>query len=64
MRYCLDLMTINFLAKKTNFNGILQSINTVNNKITKFQTKKILNKFNKKDQIAILGSVLNQIQMI
>ena len=56
--YCLpkDLMAINFLAKKNEiFNGILQSINTVNNKITKFQIKKILNKFNKKDQIAILG---------
>ncbi len=56
--YCLpkDLMAINHLAKKNRItNGILQSINIVNKKITIFQISKVLKNFDKKDQIAILG---------
>lgn len=56
--YCLpkDLMAINHLAKKNKIsNGILDSINKVNKKIIKFQIEKILNKFKKRDKIAILG---------
>ena len=56
--YCLpkDLMALNFLAKKNKiFNGILESTNNVNKKITRFQTQKLFRKFNKKNQIAILG---------
>ena len=56
--YCLpkDLMAINHLAKKNKItNGILQSINIVNKKITTFQISKVLKNFDKKDQIAILG---------
>ena len=56
--YCLpkDLMALNFLAKKNKIlNGILESTNSVNNKITRFQTKKLFRKFSKNNQIAILG---------
>ena len=49
-------MALNFLAKKNKIlNGILESTNSVNNKITRFQTKKLFRKFSKNNQIAILG---------
>ena len=56
--YCLpkDISAMNFISKKSNIkNGIINSIQNINNLIFFHQAKKIIKKFKKKEKIAILG---------